>query len=185
MITASAIVRVGKRESVALGFEQVSATSHERIGKALRPFVSEGRIERFGMLVGTRVPFGRLVGRLPRRDNGRLGQVRIAFWLKVEGRARAVILPAVRAMLVGHGVDSVMRPFRIPVAEFFGPVTFWPEEWCFNPLCHAHWHFWPGVPPSTSCHGWCPWMKCQCPVTGTTPPGWAGTCSGFFPCICR
>jgi hypothetical protein len=185
MILASAIVRTGRRKSVALQFSQTSANAHKRIGKELAPLIDAGRIERFGMLVGSSSPFGQVLDRSPSEEDRGLGPIRIAFWLRVEGRKRAVMLPAVRARLIGQDVDTSLRPQRIPAASLFGPVSFWPEEWCLNPLCHAHWYFWPGVPPSTSCHGWCPVGRCRCPVLGTMPPGWAGTCAGLLPCVCR
>lgn len=101
-----------------------------------------------------------------------------------DGHRRQITTETIPAAMYGQLLDTAVRLRKAPVRAAFMLATLWPEEWCFNPVCHPHWIWRPGVPASTSGLGGCPWWSCKCPMAGVMPPATRKICTGITLCRC-
>lgn len=184
----STVVENADGQQLAVQFRQTGKPGNDRISQAIAAYALDGRIEHFAILVDADVPFGKSLPTLkskPKSPPRRFGRVGISAVIKVAGRRRPITTEAMPAAMYGQLLHTAVRTRKVPAPTPLLLPTFWPEDWCFNPICHPHWTWFPGVPATTSCHGGCIWWSCKCPISGVNPPATGKICSGITLCWCQ
>ena len=185
-IIPCAIIKVGSRQSISLHFQQVNKSSHLEASSEVEEIRATKTIQKIGMQVTSVKEMSDLLNKIDEYEDGRIGKVEICFWIYVKGRKSPIKLSPIQMNIYGvkHAVSTRMN--KISKHSLFGPILYCPEWYCLNPYCHSHWHWFPGVPASTSCQGGCIiGGPCQCWISAPGGGGgWAANCPGFKFCWC-
>ncbi|MDJ0738787.1 MAG: hypothetical protein QNJ91_03660 [Gammaproteobacteria bacterium] len=187
-VTGAAVVENAAGQQLLLQFRQTGQRSHEGPSATIAEHAHAGRIARCAVVVDAKQPFGRLLPTLrPTKTAGprRVGRAQLSVVLQLSGRRRSLTTPSIAVNAYAQLLPEPVRARKVAARDVLMLPTFWPEEWCFNPICHPHWTWWPGVPATTSCHGFCIWLSCHCPIAGVMPPATGKLCTGITLCWCQ